>query len=82
MSLLCVQFDMNKGEHKSAAFLAKNPLGKVPVLETPHGCLFESGAIARYVARLRNDTPGTIVKFTVKRGSETKDVSVTLKDLI
>jgi membrane-associated protease RseP (regulator of RpoE activity) len=33
-------------------------------------------------ARLRNDAPGTVVKFTVKRGSETKDVSVTLKDLI
>ena len=33
-------------------------------------------------ARLRNDAPGTVVKFTVKRGSETKDISVTLKDLI
>ena len=32
--------------------------------------------------RLRNEAPGTVVKFTVKRGSETKDVSVTLKDLI
>ncbi|MBS0274179.1 MAG: aspartyl protease family protein [Proteobacteria bacterium] len=33
-------------------------------------------------ARLRNDAPGTVVKFTVKRGAETKDVSVTLRDLI
>lgn len=33
-------------------------------------------------ARLRNDAPGTVVKFGVKRGGETKDVSVTLKDLI
>jgi membrane-associated protease RseP (regulator of RpoE activity) len=33
-------------------------------------------------ARLRNDTPGTVVTFTVKRGGETKDVAVTLKDLI
>ncbi|MGN6146934.1 MAG: PDZ domain-containing protein [Rhizomicrobium sp.] len=33
-------------------------------------------------ARLRNDAPGTAVKFTVKRGGETKDVSVTLRDLI
>jgi membrane-associated protease RseP (regulator of RpoE activity) len=33
-------------------------------------------------ARLRNDAPGTVVKFTVKRGGETKDVSVTLRDLI
>ncbi|HWA31610.1 MAG TPA: aspartyl protease family protein, partial [Rhizomicrobium sp.] len=32
--------------------------------------------------RLRDDAPGTVVKFTIKRGGETKDVSVTLKDLI
>ena len=37
-------------------FLAQNPLGKVPVLKTPQGSLFESNAIARYVARLRQDT--------------------------
>jgi len=33
-----------------------NPMGKVPTLETPEGALFESNAIARYVARLRADT--------------------------
>jgi hypothetical protein len=33
-------------------------------------------------SRLRNEAPGTAVKFTVKRGGETKDVTVTLKDLI
>lgn len=32
--------------------------------------------------RLRNDAPGTVVDFTVMRGSETKDIRVTLKDLI
>ena len=37
-------------------FLAKNPLGKVPVMDTPEGSLFESSAIARYVARLRRDS--------------------------
>jgi len=41
---------------KSPEFLAKSPLGKVPVLETPEGSIFESNAIARYVARLRRDT--------------------------
>jgi len=30
---------------------AKNPMGKVPVLETADGCIFESNAILRYVAR-------------------------------
>jgi elongation factor 1-gamma len=47
-------FDWEK-DLKSEAFKAKNPLQKVPVLETPNGCIFESGAIARYIARLRND---------------------------
>merc|ERR1719265_105238 len=37
---------------KSKEFLEKNPLGKVPVLETDKGYIFESGAILRYVARL------------------------------
>jgi elongation factor 1-gamma len=32
-----------------------NPLGKVPVLETPDGAVFESNAIARYVARSKGD---------------------------
>jgi len=36
-------------------FKKKNPLGKVPVLETPDGkYLWESNAIARYIARLDN----------------------------
>jgi len=36
--------------------LQKNPLGKVPVLETKDGCIAESNAIARYVARLDSKT--------------------------
>ncbi|KAF8404304.1 hypothetical protein HHK36_009187 [Tetracentron sinense] len=41
----------------SPEFLRMNPLGKVPVLETPDGPVFESNAIARYVTRLNGDTP-------------------------
>lgn len=48
-------FDMGV-TNKSKAFLKMNPMGKVPVLETPMGPLVESDAIARYVARMRNDT--------------------------
>ncbi|CEG43519.1 elongation factor 1- [Plasmopara halstedii] len=40
---------------KSSAFKSKTPIGKVPLLETEEGCIFESGAIARYIARLRPD---------------------------
>jgi elongation factor 1-gamma len=42
-------------DNQTAAFLAKSPLGRVPVLDTPQGSLFESNAIARYIARLRPD---------------------------
>jgi elongation factor 1-gamma len=37
---------------KTAEFKAKNPLGKVPVLETTDGFLFETAAILRHIARV------------------------------
>ena len=39
-------FEMGK-DNKKADFLAKSPMGKVPVLETPSGCICEAAAIAR-----------------------------------
>ena len=48
-------FDVEKTA-KTPSFLAMSPMGKVPVLKTPQGAIFESNAIARYVARLRKDT--------------------------
>ncbi|KAJ7967981.1 Elongation factor 1-gamma [Quillaja saponaria] len=42
--------------NKTPEFLKMNPIGKVPVLETPDGPIFESNAIARYVARLKADS--------------------------
>ncbi|GFQ00582.1 elongation factor 1-gamma 2 [Phtheirospermum japonicum] len=41
--------------NKTPEFIKMNPIGKIPVLETPDGCVFESNAIARYVARLNAD---------------------------
>jgi len=41
---------------KEAWFLKLSPLGKVPVLQTSEGPLLESNAIARHLARFRNDT--------------------------
>lgn len=41
-----------KGEQKSEAYLAVNPRGKVPALETPQGVLTESAAILPYIADL------------------------------
>lgn len=43
-------------DNKTPEFLAMSPLGKVPVLKTSQGAIFESNAIARYVARIRRDT--------------------------
>jgi len=46
-----------------AAAAALSPLGKAPVLQTSQGVVFESNAIARYVARARRDTELTGVTF-------------------
>ena len=46
--------DLSRGEHKTPEFQAKTPMGKVPVLEHNGRHLFESGAIARYVANNEN----------------------------
>ncbi|XP_043703211.1 elongation factor 1-gamma 2-like [Telopea speciosissima] len=57
-----VQVELTKNfemgvSNKSPEFLKMNPLGKVPVLETPDGPVFESNAIARYVTRSKSDNP-------------------------
>ncbi len=31
--------------------MKKHPLGKIPTLETPEGCIYESHSIMRYIAR-------------------------------
>lgn len=47
-----VPVDLRRGEHKTPEFLAKNPSGKIPVLETEEGCIAESVAICRYLEAL------------------------------
>lgn len=44
---------------KSPEYLAKHPLGKVPLLETPEGPIYESNAILRYFARKHNALYGS-----------------------
>jgi glutathione S-transferase len=46
-----VRVDMAKGQHRTADFLAMNPNGKVPVLQTDNGTLWESNAILCHLAR-------------------------------
>ena len=52
------QVDIAKRESRSEAFLAKNPLGAVPVLELDDGtCLAESIAICRYFEAKQPEPP-------------------------
>ena len=48
--------NLAKGEQKAEAFSRMTPIGKVPVLEHDGECLFESGAICRYLANV-TDSP-------------------------
>jgi len=43
-------------DNKTPEFLLKNPLGKVPVLDTDQGPIYESNAIARHLAHI-SQTP-------------------------
>ncbi len=47
-----VDVDITKGESRTEGFLAKSPMGQVPVVEFDDGrCLAQSNAIIRYLAR-------------------------------
>ncbi len=46
-----IELDILQGATRTPDFLAKNPNGKIPLLELPTGqCLFESNAILNYLA--------------------------------
>lgn len=47
--------NMKKGEHKSAEFLAINPMGKVPTVTADGTPITEVGAIAIFLADLYSD---------------------------
>ena len=53
-----VDVDLLKGEHKQPAFLAKNPLGQVPVIEDGDVTLYDANAILTYLA-LKYDAAAT-----------------------
>jgi glutathione S-transferase len=62
-----VHVSMMKREHKAPEFMAKNPLGQVPMLELDDGtCISESIAICRYLEEL-NPTPPLFGRTPVER---------------
>lgn len=53
-----VMVDLREGAQRRPAFLAKNPLGRLPVLELDDGeCISESLAIIEYLEELHPDPP-------------------------
>jgi glutathione S-transferase len=62
-----VPVDLLRGESHTAAFLARNPMGRVPVLEDGDFVLWESTAIVRYLAA------GTTLVPTARRTSADVD---------
>ena len=53
-----VEVDILKREQKTPEFLAKNPIGSIPVLELDDGtCISESVAICRYFEELHPEPP-------------------------
>ena len=62
-----IAVDMAKGENKAADYLAKNSLGKMPVLELDDGtCIAESGAICRYLEETHPE-PALMGRTAVER---------------
>ena len=58
LELETVIVDTRKGEQKASDFLAKNPIGKVPVLETDDGIFLpESSAIVEYIEEKHPSPP-------------------------
>jgi elongation factor 1-gamma len=51
---------------KSPEYLKKHPLGKVPLLDTPEGPIYESNAILRYLARKQKSLYGSNVFETAQ----------------
>ena len=50
-----IDVDMAHGAHKQPDFLARNPLGQVPVIEEGDACLYDSNAILVYLAKKYDD---------------------------
>jgi glutathione S-transferase len=58
ISIPSVQVDIGKGENRQPAYLAKNPMGGVPILELDDGTvLAETVAICRYFEEIQPQPP-------------------------
>ncbi|KAF8166573.1 glutathione S-transferase-like protein [Mycena galopus ATCC 62051] len=62
-----ISVNLAEGEHKTSDFLEKQPFGQVPVLDDDGFILYESRAIARYLAEKYADQ-GTVLLPTDLKG--------------
>ncbi len=76
-----VEIDMMGGENKAETFLAKNPMGTMPVLEFDDGTyLAESIAICRYFEELHPDPPlfgrGTLERARIEMWNRRMELEI------
>jgi len=57
-----VPVNMQVGEHKQPAFLAKNPFGQIPALEDEDLTIFESRAIVGYISHKYKDQGTDLIR--------------------
>lgn len=58
----------NLQDAKGAEFTAKHALGKIPLLETPEGSIFETNSILRYFARASTKRQNLLGKNLYEEG--------------
>lgn len=58
----------NLQDAKAPEYTAKHPLGKIPLLETPEGSIFETNAILRYFARASTKRQNLLGKNLYEEG--------------
>ncbi|EAU83236.1 glutathione S-transferase [Coprinopsis cinerea okayama7 len=61
------QIDFSKQEHKSPGFLEKQPFGQVPYLDDDGFIVYESRAIARYLAEKYADKGPALIPVDIKK---------------
>lgn len=71
LSLEIRHIDLAAGEHRSDAFLCKNALGQLPVLELDNGqCISQTTAICEYLEELHPTPP--LIGATAEERAETR----------
>ena len=71
LSLEIRHIDLAAGEHRSDAFLCKNALGQLPVLELDNGqCISQTTAICEYLEELHPTPP--LIGATAEERTETR----------